>query len=100
MSANRIIGLAVFVAGLVLLGFAWHAADAPPEQAPETLTGSHTDQTMWYLVLGAAATIGGGTQSLFPDAASTQPDSRAASKCKVSVHQPGSPYQTTPLAPP
>lgn len=65
MSANRIIGLAVFVAGLVLLGFAWHAADAPLEQASETLTGSYTDQTMWYWVLGAAAAIGGGALVLF-----------------------------------
>lgn len=65
MPANRIIGLAVFVAGLVLLGFAWHASDAPIEQASETLTGSYTDQTMWYWVLGAAAAIGGGALALF-----------------------------------
>jgi hypothetical protein len=48
MSVNRILGLAVCVVGLVLLGFAWHASDAPLEQASETLTGSYTDQTMWY----------------------------------------------------
>jgi hypothetical protein len=65
MSANRILGLAVLVAGLVLLGFAWHASDAPVEQVSETLTGSYTDQTMWYWVVGAAAAIGGGALALF-----------------------------------
>ena len=64
MSA-RVIGLAVLAAGLVLLGFAWNAADAPVEQVSETLTGSYTDQTMWYWVVGAAAAIGGGALAMF-----------------------------------
>lgn len=65
MSLNRIVGGAILIAGLVLLGFAWHASDAPVEQVSESLTGSYTDQTMWYWVLGAAAAIGGGALVLF-----------------------------------
>jgi hypothetical protein len=65
MSLNRIVGGAILIAGLVLLGFAWHASDAPVEQVSESLTGSYTDQTMWYWVLGAAAAIGGGALALF-----------------------------------
>jgi LPXTG-motif cell wall-anchored protein len=47
------------VIGLVLLGFAYHASNAPMEQVSEAITGRYTNQTMWYLILGIAAAVGG-----------------------------------------
>ena len=65
MSTTRILGAAILVAGLVLLGFAWNASDAPVEQVSETLTGSYTDETMWYWVVGALAAAGGTLLAVF-----------------------------------
>lgn len=60
MMANRILGAAVLVAGVVALGFAFNATDAPFERVSETLTGRYTNQTMLYFVLGSIAIVGGG----------------------------------------
>ena len=49
----------LLVVGAVLLYFGAQATDAPLEQAREALTGDYSDQTMIYLVCGAAAAIGG-----------------------------------------
>lgn len=65
MPTTRILGAAILVAGLVLLGFAWNASDAPVEQVSETLTGSYTDETMWYWVVGALAAAGGALLAVF-----------------------------------
>lgn len=65
MSTTRILGAAILVAGLVLLGFAWNASEAPVEQVSETLTGSYTDETMWYWVVGALAAAGGTLLAVF-----------------------------------
>jgi Protein of unknown function (DUF3185) len=45
--------------GLVFLGFAYHASNAPIEQVSEAITGRYTNQTMWYLIVGIAAAVGG-----------------------------------------
>jgi hypothetical protein len=47
------------------LYFGLQASDAPLEQARETLTGDYSDQTMLYLVGGAAAAVGGLALLLF-----------------------------------
>jgi LPXTG-motif cell wall-anchored protein len=47
------------VIGLVLLGLAYHASNAPMDQVSNAITGRFTDQTMWYLILGIAAAVGG-----------------------------------------
>lgn len=59
MSLPRIVGVVALVIGLVLLGMAYNASQAPVEQLSETVTGSFSDQTMVFLVAGAAAVIGG-----------------------------------------
>jgi LPXTG-motif cell wall-anchored protein len=61
----QMLGVVVFVVGVILLGFAYHASNAPLDQLSNTLTGRFTDQTMWYLVLGAAAAVGGVLLFLF-----------------------------------
>ena len=59
MSLPRIIGAVALVIGLVLLGMAYNASQAPVEQLSETVTGSFSDQTMTFLIAGAAAVVGG-----------------------------------------
>ena len=59
MSMTQILGGVALVIGLVLLGFAYHASNAPMEQVSDALTGHYTNQTMWYLILGIAAGAGG-----------------------------------------
>jgi hypothetical protein len=59
MGTKKILGLVLLVVGAVLLYFGLQAADAPLEQARESLTGDYSDQTMVYLICGAAAAVGG-----------------------------------------
>ena len=59
MRMTQILGAVALVIGLVLLGFAYHASNAPMEQVSEAITGRYTNQTMWYLILGIAAAVGG-----------------------------------------
>jgi drug/metabolite transporter (DMT)-like permease len=59
MSMTQILGAVALVIGLVLLGFAYNASNAPMEQVSEVLTGRYSGQTMWYLILGMAAAVGG-----------------------------------------
>lgn len=59
MPMGRVLGAVALVAGLILLGFGFNASDAPMEQLSETFTGRYSDSTMWYLVGGGAAAVGG-----------------------------------------
>jgi drug/metabolite transporter (DMT)-like permease len=59
MSKNQIIGIVLLVAGVILLYFGYTASQSVGEQVVEGVSGSFTDSTVWYLVLGAAAAIGG-----------------------------------------
>jgi drug/metabolite transporter (DMT)-like permease len=65
MKPIQILGAVVFAVGAVVLGFAYHASNAPLDQLSNTLTGRYTNQTMWYFVLGAAAAVGGALLALF-----------------------------------
>ncbi len=56
---NRIFDAAIFVTGVVLLGFAYDAASAPLEE----YTSHYSNETMWFYTLGIAAVIGGGLRS-------------------------------------
>ena len=60
MRMNQILGAVVLIAGVVILGFAFNAADAPTEKLSETFTGRYTDRTVLYFVLGAIGIVGGG----------------------------------------
>jgi LPXTG-motif cell wall-anchored protein len=59
MRMTQILGIVALVIGLVLLGFGYHASNAPLDQVSDALTGRFTDQTMWYLILGIVAAVGG-----------------------------------------
>jgi len=60
MDLNRILGAVILVAGVIALGFAFNAFEAPIERVSETLTGHYTYNTMMYLILGGIAVVGGG----------------------------------------
>jgi LPXTG-motif cell wall-anchored protein len=65
MKSGQITGIVVFAIGLVLLYFAYNASNAPVDQIANAVTGRFTNQTMWYLIGGIAAAIGGGLLFLF-----------------------------------
>lgn len=65
MSTSRIAGIVALAIGVVLLIFAYQASNTAVEELSNTLTGRYTDQTMWYLILGIAATAGGGALLIF-----------------------------------
>ena len=59
MGNKRVLALVLLVVGVVLLYFGFQASDAPLEQARESVTGDYSDQTMLYLIGGAAAAVAG-----------------------------------------
>ena len=61
----QMLGLVVFAVGAILLGFGYHASNAPLDQLADTLTGRFTDRTTWYFALGAAAALGGTFLAVF-----------------------------------
>ena len=60
MSRNQIIGAVILVLGVIALGFAFNASDAPVEKISETFTGKYTHGTMMYFFVGGLAIVGGG----------------------------------------
>jgi len=65
MPSKKILGLVLLVAGAIALYFGFQATDAPLEEARESLTGDYSDQTMIYLIGGAAAAVAGLALLLF-----------------------------------
>lgn len=59
MGNKRVLALVLLVVGAALLYFGFQASDAPLEQARESITGDYSDQTMLYLIGGAAAAVAG-----------------------------------------
>lgn len=59
MSPRRILGAVLFIVGGLLLAAGYHASGAPADQISNAFTGRYTDQTIWYLIAGAAGIIGG-----------------------------------------
>jgi hypothetical protein len=57
MRANQLVGIAIFVLGVVLLVLGIHAADAPWERLSDAVTGHYSDRTTWYLAGGAVALV-------------------------------------------
>ena len=59
MGGNKVIGIVLLVIGLILLYFGWQSSQSVGDQITETFTGRFTDSTMWFLIIGAAAAVGG-----------------------------------------
>ncbi len=64
MPQKRIIGFVLLGVGIVLLIVGLNASDSPTDQISETFTGEYTDRTMYYIIGGIAAIIGGGLMAL------------------------------------
>jgi len=56
---SRAVGLVLAVVGAILLVVGFQSSNAPVDQVSNALTGRFTDQTMMYLLGGAAALVGG-----------------------------------------
>lgn len=54
---NKIISLAILVAGVILLWFGWQEKQSVASQASELVTNQPTDNAMWFLIAGAVAAI-------------------------------------------
>ena len=59
MRTRQLAGIVLLVVGVLLLLFGWQATGSMGEQMHETFMGRYTDQTMWYLIGGAASAVGG-----------------------------------------
>ena len=65
MSPVRIIGIVLLVVGAILLFMGFNATESVADQVSETFTGRYTETTMWYLIAGAAAAVGGVLLAVF-----------------------------------
>jgi Mn2+/Fe2+ NRAMP family transporter len=62
---NKAISIAILIAGIVLLVFGINAQDSLASNAKEVVTGTPTDKSMWFIVLGLIGIIVGGLNSFF-----------------------------------
>jgi len=65
MMSNKILGLVLFVVGLILLFLAYQSSQSLGDQVTEAITGRFSDSTIWYLILGAASAVAGVGLMLF-----------------------------------
>ena len=70
MNSKQILGIAVLIVGVALVGFAWHASSGSLDRLPDAqqagmVIGQYSNNTIWYLLLGSAAVVGGTLLALF-----------------------------------
>lgn len=65
MSTQRIVGIVMVVAGVVLGIIGLNASDSMADQVTETFTGKYTDSTMWYMIGGGALALLGILLTIF-----------------------------------
>ncbi len=59
MVPQRVIGIIMIIAGVVLFIMGMNAKDSVADRFSEFFTGRFTDATTWYLVGGIALAVGG-----------------------------------------
>ncbi len=64
MPLTRIVGLVLVVAGVVLLVIGHNASQSAVDQLSRTFLGRYTNETVWYIVGGAAAIVAGALLAL------------------------------------
>jgi drug/metabolite transporter (DMT)-like permease len=52
MSPKKLIGVALLVAGVILLVLGYQSSQGLDDQISEALTGEFTDRTLWYWITG------------------------------------------------
>lgn len=65
MNPQRMLGIVLLVAGVILLLFGLNATESVTETVSEGLTGKYTDKTTWYIIGGLASALIGGSMTLF-----------------------------------
>jgi uncharacterized membrane protein len=56
---QRVIGIVLLVVGVVLLIVGLNASDSAADRWSNFFTGHYTDTTVWYIVAGIGAAVGG-----------------------------------------
>lgn len=64
MGNNKVLGIALLVIGVILLVFGYNASQSLGEQMAESFTGRFSDETMWYIIAGAASVVVGAVLTL------------------------------------
>ncbi|MEP3562542.1 MAG: DUF3185 family protein [Marinobacter sp.] len=59
MGSSKLIGVIMLVVGVILLYFGYQSTQSVGNQLTEAVSGRFTDETMWYLIGGAAITVAG-----------------------------------------
>lgn len=59
MSAPRILGIILIIAGVILFIVGLNASDSVADRMSSFFTGTYTDSTVWYMIGGAVLTLGG-----------------------------------------
>ncbi|MBR9871806.1 MAG: DUF3185 family protein [Gammaproteobacteria bacterium] len=59
MGSSKLIGIVMLVVGVILLYFGYQSTQSVGNQLTEAVSGRFTDETMWYLIGGAAITVAG-----------------------------------------
>lgn len=62
---NKIVASVLLVVGAILLFFAYQSSQSIGDQVAEAFTGSFTDSTIWFLILGAASATAGAAMLIF-----------------------------------
>lgn len=65
MGNQKLIGIVLLVVGACLLYFGYQSSQSVGGQITESLTGRFTDETMWFLIGGAAAVAAGAFMAFF-----------------------------------
>jgi hypothetical protein len=65
MGNSKLIGIVLLVVGVALLYFGYQSTQSVGGQISETLTGRFADETMWYLIGGAASAAAGAFMTFF-----------------------------------
>ncbi|MDX1573655.1 MAG: DUF3185 family protein [Methylophaga sp.] len=64
MGSTKLFGIALLVIGVILLFFGYNASQSLGEQMAESFTGRFSDETMWYIIAGAASVVVGAVLTL------------------------------------
>jgi hypothetical protein len=59
MNTGRIVGILLIVVGAILLGVGITASDSIADRLVNFFTGHFTDTTVWCMISGFAAVVGG-----------------------------------------
>jgi len=59
MNIQRVLGILLLVAGVILFVVGMNASDSVADRLSNFFTGHFTDTTVWYIIGGVVSAIGG-----------------------------------------